>query len=130
MLRDRRPVAAPRRPDDALQALLDLLEIGVDELGLDRLDVPRRVDGALGVEDVLVVVGATTWTIASVSRMFPRNWLPSPSPSLAPRTRPAMSWKAMVSATISEAPIISETSVSRGSSTGTIAMFGSIVVNG
>ena len=33
----------------------------------------------------------TTWAIASASRMFARNWLPSPSPSLAPRTMPAMS---------------------------------------
>ena len=39
----------------------------------------------------------TTWTIASVSRMLARNWLPRPSPSWAPRTRPAMSWKSIVS---------------------------------
>ena len=62
--------------------------------------------------------------------MFPRNWLPSPSPSLAPFTSPAMSWNEIESATMSLAPITVETSVSRSSSTGTIAMFGSIVVNG
>ena len=33
----------------------------------------------------------TTSQIASVSRIAARNWLPSPSPSLAPRTMPAMS---------------------------------------
>ena len=35
----------------------------------------------------------TTWAIASHSRMLARNWLPSPSPFDAPRTRPAMSTK-------------------------------------
>ena len=35
----------------------------------------------------------TTWQTASVSRMAARNWLPSPSPSEAPRTMPAMSTK-------------------------------------
>ena len=30
----------------------------------------------------------TTWQIASVARICPRNWLPSPSPLLAPSTRP------------------------------------------
>ena len=33
----------------------------------------------------------STWRMASVSLMFARNWLPSPSPLLAPLTRPAMS---------------------------------------
>ena len=39
-------------------AALGLLEVGVDQLGLDRLDVARRVDAALGVDDVGVVVRA------------------------------------------------------------------------
>ena len=72
----------------------------------------------------------TTWTSASVSRMLARNWLPSPSPRCAPATRPAMSWKAMVSGTILEAPTTSATVLSRSSSTGTMATLGSIVVNG
>ena len=33
----------------------------------------------------------TTWTIASTSRMFARNWFPRPSPLEAPFTRPAIS---------------------------------------
>ncbi len=33
----------------------------------------------------------STWMIASTSRMLARNWLPRPSPWLAPRTSPAMS---------------------------------------
>merc|ERR1719405_471821 len=31
----------------------------------------------------------TTWSTASVERMFPRNWFPNPSPLLAPFTSPA-----------------------------------------
>ena len=41
-----------------------------------------------------------------------------------------MSWKAIVSWTILEARTISATASRRSSCTGTIAMFGSIVVNG
>src|SRR3989344_3601624 len=33
----------------------------------------------------------TTFTMASVSRMWARNWLPRPSPWLAPATKPSMS---------------------------------------
>ena len=72
----------------------------------------------------------TTWTSASVSRMFARNWLPRPSPLDAPATSPAMSWKAIVSQTISDAPTISATCSRRSSTTGTTATFGSMVVNG
>jgi hypothetical protein len=39
-------------------AALGLLEVRVDQLGLDRLDVAQRVDRALGVDDVRVVVRA------------------------------------------------------------------------
>jgi hypothetical protein len=35
----------------------------------------------------------TTWQTASTSRMWARNWLPSPSPRDAPSTSPAMSTK-------------------------------------
>jgi hypothetical protein len=72
----------------------------------------------------------TTWTIASVSRMLAKNWLPSPSPRCAPATRPAMSWNAIVSGTTLEARTIAATSSRRSSRTGTIATLGSIVVNG
>src|SRR5258707_574315 len=51
----------------------------------------------------------TTWTIASVSRMLARNWLPSPSPRCAPATRPAMSWKAIVSGTTLDALTVAAT---------------------
>ena len=72
----------------------------------------------------------TTWQIASVSRIEARNLLPSPSPSEAPLTRPAMSWKAIVAGTSSELPTVSATGSRRSSGTCAIATFGSIVVNG
>ena len=70
---------------DALVAALGLLEVGVDQLGLDRLDVARRVDAPSGWTTAASLWARTTWTIASVSRMLARNWLPRPSPSCAPR---------------------------------------------
>ena len=48
----------------------------------------------------------------------------------APATSPAMSWKAIVSGTIFDALTVLATASRRSSATGTIAMFGSIVVNG
>jgi hypothetical protein len=72
----------------------------------------------------------TTCSSASVSRMFARNLLPSPSPSCAPLTSPAMSWNSIVSGTTSDAPTVRATASSRSSATGTTATFGSIVVNG
>ena len=52
LLGDRGLVAAARVADDAGVAALGLLEVGVDQLGLDRLDVAQRIDPALGVDDV------------------------------------------------------------------------------
>ena len=72
----------------------------------------------------------TTWQIASVSRIEARNWFPSPSPSDAPLTKPAMSWKEMVAGTSSELRTVSATRSSRSSGTCATATFGSIVVNG
>jgi hypothetical protein len=42
----------------------------------------------------------TTLTMASVSRMWARNWLPRPSPWLAPATRPAMSTNSTMAGTM------------------------------
>ncbi len=72
----------------------------------------------------------TTWQIASVSRIEARNWLPSPSPSEAPLTRPAMSWKAIVAGSSFELRTVSAIRSSRSSGTWAIATLGSIVVNG
>ena len=40
------------------QPLLDRLEVGQDELGVDRLDIARRIDPGVDVDDVVVVEGA------------------------------------------------------------------------
>ena len=71
-----------------------------------------------------------TWQIASDSRMFARNLLPRPSPSLAPRTMPAMSTKSTVAGRIFCEPKISASLASRASGTPTTPTFGSIVANG
>lgn len=71
-----------------------------------------------------------TWQIASDSRMFARNLLPRPSPSLAPRTMPAMSTKSTVAGRIFCEPKIFARASRRRSGTPTTPTFGSIVANG
>ena len=71
-----------------------------------------------------------TWQIASLSRMFARNLLPSPAPSLAPLTMPAMSTKSTVAGMIFCEPKSSASFGSRSSGTPTTPTFGSIVANG
>ena len=71
-----------------------------------------------------------TWQIASDSRMLARNLLPSPSPSDAPRTMPAMSTNDTAAGrTRCESKILASTA-SRGSGTPTTPTLGSIVANG
>ena len=71
-----------------------------------------------------------TWQIASASRMLARNLLPSPAPSDAPRTMPAMSTKLTVAGMIrAEQKILASTS-SRSSGTPTTPTLGSMVANG
>ncbi len=72
----------------------------------------------------------TTWQIASHSRMLARNLLPSPAPSEAPLTMPAMSTNVTGAGTIFSEPNISASLSSRGSGSGTTPSFGSIVANG
>ncbi len=72
----------------------------------------------------------STWTIASTSRMLARNWLPSPSPLLAPRTSPAMSTNSRLVGTILADLPIADSAASRGSGTATRPTFGSMVQNG
>jgi len=71
-----------------------------------------------------------TTQMASASRMFARNWLPSPSPSEAPRTMPAMSTKDTVAGTIRSEWNMSDSTARRASGSGTIPMFGSMVAKG
>ena len=68
--------------------------------------------------------------MASTSRMFARNWLPSPSPLEAPRTSPAMSTNSRLVGTVfCDLPMRASVS-SRGSGTATRPTFGSMVQNG
>ena len=71
-----------------------------------------------------------TWQIAADSRMWERNLLPRPSPSLAPRTMPAMSTNSTVAGSILAQPKSSASCGSRSSGTPTTPTFGSIVANG
>ncbi len=72
----------------------------------------------------------TTWQIASDSRMLARNLLPSPAPSDAPLTIPAMSTNDTVAGMILADEWIFASSSSLGSGSGTTPTFGSIVANG
>mmetsp|Transcript_10478 Transcript_10478/g.26022 ORF Transcript_10478/g.26022 Transcript_10478/m.26022 type:complete len:202 (-) Transcript_10478:146-751(-) len=72
----------------------------------------------------------TTCTIASVSRMLARNWLPSPSPLDAPRTRPAMSTNSNVVGMRSLEPEMLDRICRRGSGTVTMPVLGSMVQKG
>ena len=72
----------------------------------------------------------TTSQMASVSRMFARNWLPRPSPWLAPATRPAMSTNSTVAGTMRAGSSMAARASSRASGTGTTPTLGSMVANG
>src|SRR5437660_358546 len=49
-------VAAPGGAGHPLKSTLRLLEVGVDQLGLDRLDVRHGIDSSLWVDDARVTV--------------------------------------------------------------------------
>ena len=72
----------------------------------------------------------TTWTIASVSRMFARNLFPRPSPSLAPFTSPAISTNSNTAGTVFALFENSDSFHNRESGTSTTPTFGSIVQKG
>ena len=114
---------------DPFEAPLGLLEVGVDQLGLDRLDVGERIDPGFGMGDVRIFVNP--------DHMNDRIGLADVGQELVSRTftavgtgdEPGMSWKAIVSGTTFGALTVCATASSRGSATGT-ATLGSIVVNG
>ena len=72
----------------------------------------------------------TTCTIAFTSRMWLRNWLPSPSPALAPLTRPAMSTNSIAAGMIFCECESFESASRRASGTVTMPRLGSIVQKG
>ena len=115
---------------EAGQRLLDSLEVGENEFGVDRLDVVFRRDRALDVHHIGSANARITWQIASASRMWARNLLPRPAPSLAPFTMPAMSTNDTVAGMILAEPKILASTSSRGSGTPTTPTFGSMVAKG
>ena len=72
----------------------------------------------------------TTWAIASVSRIFAKNWLPNPSPWLAPFTRPAISTNVIRAGMLFAELAIAASLSKRKSGTFTSPIFGSIVQKG
>jgi hypothetical protein len=68
--------------------------------------------------------------MASASRMLARNLLPSPAPSLAPATMPAISTNDTVAGTTLSEENISASRSSRESRSGTTPTLGSIVAKG
>src|SRR5881397_2267034 len=71
-----------------------------------------------------------TCTTASTSRMWERNWLPSPSPWEAPFTSPAMSTNSTTAGTFFLGWTSWNSRSSRGSGTATTPTFGSTVQKG
>lgn len=68
-----------------------------------RLIVSMSLNGSIEPSTWMMLLFSkhlTTWTIASVSLICERNWLPSPSPFEAPFTSPAMSTNSITAGTI------------------------------
>ena len=72
----------------------------------------------------------TTWTMASHSRMCPRNLLPRPAPWDAPLTRPAMSTNSTMAGVFLLVCQTSASLSSRASGTATMPLLGSMVQKG
>ena len=72
----------------------------------------------------------TTWTMASTSRMFARNWFPRPSPLEAPFTRPAISTNSITAGVIFAELYNAASLFNLSSGTVTTPTLGSIVQNG
>ena len=68
--------------------------------------------------------------MASVSRILPRNWLPKPSPLLAPFTSPAMSTMSQVAGTMRPGWTNSASLFRRSSGTVICPICASMVQNG
>ena len=131
LLGDRVLVAAARLAHDALVAALGLLEVGVDQLGLDRVDVAGGIDAALGVDDVRVAVRRARRGRARRSRgCSPGTGCPGPRPS-TPRP-PGRRCRGRRSCPRRSPRRRRSPRPARGARrrTGTTATFGSIVVNG
>lgn len=82
------------------------------------------------MNDIVIMKQRNTCRIASVSRILARNLFPSPSPLLAPFTRPAMSTISTVVGITRWGCSISASLFKRSSGTVITPTFGSIVQNG
>ena len=115
---------------DPFEAPLGLLEVGVDQLGLDRLDVGERVDPGFGMGDVRIFVNPDSHERSHRSRgCWPGAGLPRPSPRWGTGDEPGdvVEGDLIVSGTTFDALTVCATASSRGSATGTTATLGSIV---
>ena len=112
------------------EALFDGVEVGEQELGVDDVDVVDGVDAAGDVDHLGVGEAADDVQMASVWRMWLRNWLPRPSPLLAPSTMPAMSTNSMVVGTMELGLTMVTMRSMRSSGTGTMPTLGSMVQKG
>ena len=124
-------VAAARLAHDALVAALGLLEVGEDQLGLDRLDVACGIDAALGVDDVRVGVRAHD-VDDRVGLADVRQELVAQALALVRAGDQAgdVVEGDRVLDDLARADRSAPTRSRRSSTTGTTATFGSIVVNG
>ena len=88
--------AMPDRPAERFFESAKLVELFAGNLGSVTAVVEMSRRGSMEPSTWVMFSSSkqrTTSTMAAHSRMLPRNWLPRPSPLLAPRTRPAMSMK-------------------------------------
>ena len=85
LLGDQGAVAAARVAHDPRVPALGLLEVGVDQLGLDRVHVRGRVDLAVGVDHVRVLGARARRAAARRSRgCWPGTGCPAPRPCARP----------------------------------------------
>ena len=91
----------------ALAALLDLSMRRSTSSRSDRMSsrsiMPMSRRGSVEPSTWMIFSSSkqrTTWTMEAHSRILARNLLPSPSPLLAPFTRPAMSTNSMIAGVV------------------------------
>ncbi len=100
------------------------------QLGVDRLEVVLRVDGALDVHDVVVGEAAHDLRDRVGLADVREELVAEPLTLVAPRTMPAMSTNDTVAGRMRSEWKTSASFSSRGSGRLTTPMFGSIVANG
>jgi hypothetical protein len=123
-------VAAAHLADDVLQPLLDALQIGQHQLGLDGLGIGDGIDAALHMGHVAILETAQDMGDGVDLADIGEELVAEPLPLDAPFTRPAMSTKVMRAGMTCFDLAISASLSSRGSGTATSPTLGSIVQKG